>query len=136
MPETAARLAEAIFEMSKRTWRQAARATSEVTESEFLALDFLGEVGLASVGDITRAVEVLPAQTSRIVRSLERQGLITCDINAEDKRKVNVRLTAKGKRIHARYRLAKLDPIHSALQRLSPREQKQFMTLVNKMVAR
>ena len=52
------------------------------------------------VGDIQRAMEVLPAQMSRLLRSLEARDppLVECRINPRDKRQVNVYLAPAGKR--------------------------------------
>lgn len=130
------RLAESIFRLSKLSWRDVAKQTAELTESAFLALDHLAETEVASVGEITKQIKVLPAQMSRILRSLESKGLVACDINPGDKRKVDVTITKTGKRVHSSYRKAKLIPIINALDRLSEAERSQFMALVQKMTKR
>ena len=135
MPETAS-LAEAILAMSKKSWIEASRETAEITESEFLSLDYLVEVGTATVGETQQHVKVVPAQMSRLLRRLESAGFVTSDINREDRRRVDITVTESGRAIHAKYRKAKLAPIVAALERRSHDEREAFMKLVNKMSAR
>lgn len=134
MPATT-RLAEAIFALSKRSWIETSRQTAELTEPEFLALDHLVEAGTATVGQIQRQIGVLPAQMSRHLRRLRSAGFVTCQINRDDRRKVNVAITQSGGAVHAKYRRAKLAPIIAALERLTEHERSQFMGLVQKMAA-
>ncbi len=113
MPRTE-QLAEAIFAVSKRSWARATRDTSELTESEFLALDHLSGVWTATVGDTQQQIQVVPAQMSRLLRRLEGSGFVTSDINREDRRKVDTTITDAGRAVHGRYRKAKLGPIVAA----------------------
>lgn len=135
MPETA-NLAEAILALSKKSWIEASRQTAEITESEFLALDYLTGVGTATVGETQQHIKVVPAQMSRMLRRLESAGFSTSDINREDRRKVDITTTESGRAVHAKYRRAKLAPIIAALERLTSDERAAFMQLVNKMSAR
>ena len=123
MPATT-RLAEAIFALSKRSWIETSRQTAELTEA-----------GTATVGQIQRQIGVLPAQMSRHLRRLRSAGFVTCQINRDDRRKVNVAITQSGGAVHAKYRRAKLAPIIAALERLTEHERSQFMGLVQKMAA-
>lgn len=126
-------LAESIFLISKLTWRDTSSQTAELTESEFLALDHLVHVGTTTVGEVKSHIRVMSAQMSRLVRSLEESGFLTCELNADDRRRVNLIITPLGRKAHARYRDAKLAPIVAALERLTPQEREQFMALVEKM---
>ena len=131
MPRTD-ELAEAIFKMSMRMWRRAAKAISDLTESEFLALDCLASKS-GTVGEVITSVQVLPAQMSRIVKRLEQAGYVTSDLNPDDKRKVDLSITSKGKKAHQQFRKAKIAPIVEALGRLTPVERESFMSLVRRM---
>ncbi len=132
MPETA-QLAEAILAMSKRSWIE---ASGEITESEFLALDYLAEVGTATVGETQQHIKVVPAQMSRLLRRLQSAGFVTSGINREDRRRVDMTISESGRAVHGKYRTAKLAPIIAALDRLSRDEREAFMTLINKMTKR
>ncbi|MCO6439335.1 MAG: MarR family transcriptional regulator [Phycisphaerae bacterium] len=135
MPETA-QLAEAILAMSKKSWIEASSETAEITESEFLALDYLAEVGTATVGEAQKHMRVVPAQMSRLLRRLQAAKLVTSGINREDRRRVDMTISESGRAVHAKYRTAKLAPIVAALDRLSRDEREAFMKLVNKMTER
>ena len=81
---------EEIFELSKDVWASQSRAKAknqaEITETEFLTLDLLSKSQPLTVGRIQKHIGVLPAQMSRIVRSLENKGdepLIECKINPD-----------------------------------------------------
>src|SRR6185503_9096234 len=74
------------------------RRAGDLKEVEFLTLSLLQANGTMIVGDIQRVLGVLPAQMSRVIRSLENRDrpLIQCRINARDKRKIDVELTGVG----------------------------------------
>ena len=132
MPRTT-ELAEHIFALSKRSWIAVSKQTAGLSETEFLSLDVLAELGRSNVGQIQKRVGVLPAQMSRLLRRLETAGFIRCQINRQDKRKIDVLITPAGRRAHAAYRQAKLTPIIAALERLTPEERAQFMELIQRM---
>ena len=87
------------------------------------------------VGDIQRLLGVLPAQMSRIIRSLENRErpLIACHINPRDKRKINVALTEDGDFALAAYQQSRLSPIVDGLSKLSDEEQDDLSRLVQKL---
>jgi DNA-binding MarR family transcriptional regulator len=126
-----------IFEMSKTIWAAQSRAKSkhqtEISETEFLALDLLQKTQPQTVGDIQRQIGVLPAQMSRVIRSLESKGdqpLISCKINPEDKRKIDVELTDAGREAHAAYRKSKLGSIQKMLESLPENDRNEFMRIL------
>ena len=132
-----------IFEISKAVWAAQSRAKadeeSDISETEFLALDFLARNDPPlCVGDIQRHVGVLPAQMSRIVRTLEQKGekpLIRCSINQEDKRKIDVELTDVGREAWQSYRSMKLGSIQKMLESLSENDRSDLMRILRQMMA-
>lgn len=127
--------AEEIFEISKHIWASESRSSqhSVISETEFLALDALHRQAPLAVGDIQRQVGVLPAQMSRIIRSLESKGdepLIECTINPRDKRKIDVQLTPAGTQAHNAYRQAKLGSTEQLLLGLSDEDLQEFMRII------
>lgn len=128
---------EEVFEMSKNIWASQSKARSkhqpEITESEFLTLDLLAKRQPQTVGDLQRQIGVLPAQMSRVIRSLEGKAdgpLIVCRINTEDKRKVDVELTPTGAQAHQAYRQFKLGSIQKTLLLLSEHDRQEFMRIL------
>jgi DNA-binding MarR family transcriptional regulator len=96
------------------------RRAGDLKDIEFLTLTILSSHGTMIVGDIQRLLGVLPAQMSRIIRSLEARDrpLIACRINPNDKRKIDVCLTAAGDKALAEYREQRVRAIAELLRRL------------------
>ncbi len=133
MPKTQ-ELAEAVLTLAKKSWIEVSQETADLTESEYLSLDYLAHNPHATVGDVHKQIKVLPAQMSRIVRNLESEGLVKCEINPDDKRKINLLITPAGRRSYQKFHDAKLKPLLVALDRLTSDERTQFMNLANKMM--
>lgn len=111
------------------------RRTGSLKEVEFLTLAILHQRGTLIVGDIQRMLGVLPAQMSRIIRSLESRdrALITCRINPADKRKINVTLTPPGMQALAEYQATHLRGIHGLIDRLSEEDREDLARLLDKL---
>ncbi|HOJ54889.1 MAG TPA: MarR family transcriptional regulator [Phycisphaerae bacterium] len=130
--------AEEMFELSKEIWaaqtRAKGRSHAEISETEFVTLDILAKAEKTlTVGDIQRKIGVLPAQMSRIIRSLENKAekpLIACKINASDKRKVDVELTPAGRQAYQSYRQTKLGATEKLLAALSEEDRTELMRLL------
>ncbi|MBN1490918.1 MAG: MarR family transcriptional regulator [Phycisphaerae bacterium] len=132
--------AEEIFELTTMSWlarsqRPRQKGEIDLTESEFLTLDWLAKADPEpmNVGDIQRRIHVLPAQMSRVLRALETKAgkpLIRCRINPTDKRKVDVTLAEAGKRAHRAFRDARLAATIDMVAQLSPADQQEFMRIL------
>ena len=111
------------------------RRTGDLKEVEFLTLSILRAHGTMIVGDIQRILGVLPAQMSRIIRSLENRerALITCRINPRDKRKIDVCLTAAGEKMLQDYRGVRVGRIVELLRNLPEEEQEDLVRLLEKL---
>lgn len=107
----------------------------ELREPEFLTLAILHAHQPMIVGDIQRLLGVLPAQMSRIIRSLESRAhpLIKCDINPLDKRKVDVRLTAAGARALLDYQEARVHRLLLLLAHLGEDDQDDLSRLIQRL---
>lgn len=133
-------MAEEIFELSKlaSAIRAQNRAgTPEVlSETEFLTLDVLIQEGPMTVGAIQRRIGVLPAQMSRIIRSLENKGgrrFVECTIHPSDRRKIDVQVTPSGRKGHRAYRSARLKMTTEILQDLTPEDRRQFVGICGRI---
>ena len=131
------RLAEEIFELSNLGTRsRAARrrhGAMDLSESEFLALDTLAKQEPMTVGQLQRSIGVLPAQMSRVVRSLESktdEPLIRCAINPRDRRRIDVTLTEPGRQTYQAYRESRLSGAVEVLAQLKDRDRREFMRLL------
>jgi len=138
-----AAMAEEMFGLSNLGSRFRARgqrgtAVEALTETEFLALDMLNQQPSMTVGEIQKGIGVLPAQMSRIIRSLEDKSgtaYIECSINSDDRRRIDVTITADGRKALERYRSARMALINGVLGALEPDEREELMRILRKMQA-
>ncbi len=133
-------MADKIVELIKLASVARARSRSgrpeELTEAEFLTLDALSEGAELTVGAIQKRIGVLPAQMSRVIRTLESKGgdaYVSCSINASDRRKIDVRMTAKGERSLRAYRAVRRRFALGILESLNETERDQFMSILGRI---
>ncbi|MGN6368204.1 MAG: MarR family winged helix-turn-helix transcriptional regulator [Phycisphaerae bacterium] len=128
-------MAEEVFAIAVSTWKQrlAARSSAELSESQYLTLDLiLRAESIPTVGELQRAIGVLPAQMSRIIRSLETgfdKPLIHCQLNPADKRRIDVHATDEGRKTYRDFRNARLAKTRDTLQFLSPADRQEFVRI-------
>lgn len=111
------------------------RKSGDLKEVEFLTLSILSHHDMLIVGDIQRLLGVLPAQMSRIIRSLEmrEQSLISCRINPHDKRKIDVALTDAGRAACQEYQTSRIASIVQFLSKMSEDDLDALNILLGKM---
>lgn len=111
------------------------RRNGDLKEVEFLTLSLLQHHATLIVGDIQRQLGVLPAQMSRIIRSLEarERPLIACRINPHDKRKIDVALTSEGMSAFQDYQSNRIGSICNLLGKLSEEDHEDLQRLLAKL---
>jgi DNA-binding MarR family transcriptional regulator len=116
---------------------RARRRSGDLKELEYLTLSLLRQHQSMIVGDIQRLLGVLPAQMSRIIRSLEarERPLIACQINPHDKRKIDVCLTPAGDKALQDYRAARIRGIVDVLAKLPEDDLDELGRLLDKLNA-
>lgn len=116
---------------------RARRGPGQLREVEFLTLGLLEARGTLTVGDIQRHLGVLPAQMSRIVRSLEArpEALISCAINPRDKRKIDVALSDAGYRALRDYQGVRFQALSDRLHQLPLHQQQDVARLLERLRA-
>jgi len=78
-----------------------------------------------SLGDLALAEHIQPPSVTRLVRDMQRQGLITCALDAEDRRCTRVSLTVVGRRELDTIRKKKAEFIERKLLTLSLADQRR-----------
>jgi DNA-binding MarR family transcriptional regulator len=133
-------MADEVFELTKLSWLARhgpkKKGTVDLTESEFLALDFLAKTEPLTVGQLQKRLRVQPAQMSRVIRSLESKvakPLVRCEINSQDKRRVDVYLTELGQQARNEYRNARLASSLAILGSLSDGDRREFMRILSQI---
>jgi DNA-binding MarR family transcriptional regulator len=76
-----------------------AAAASDLTLPQWRALVVVGRMGRARVGDVAGAIGNSLPSASRLVRRLERQGLVATARDDTDRRATVVELTPKGRQV-------------------------------------
>ncbi len=131
-------LAQGVFDVVTRFCLGAPRGrrhAGDLKEVEFLTLSVLRHHDTLIVGDIQRLLGVLPAQMSRIIRSLEgrERPLIACRINPHDKRKIDVALTPAGASACQDYQTARVRVISNLLGHLGDEDREDLQRLLDKL---
>ncbi len=138
-PNSLDQMAEEIFSLTVMSWRQrlAARHDTELSESQYLTIESLVSANAPrTVGEIQRAIGVPPAQMSRIIRSLESgfdKPLIRCELNQQDKRKIDVHLLPEGERVYDDFRKVRLGKTVDILKNLSDTDRLEFVRICRKI---
>lgn len=108
----------------------------ELSETEFLTLDLLENEEPLTIGEVQKRIGVVPAQMSRIVRSLEGAGgkaFVACKINANDRRRVDISLTPAGKTALENYRNVRMGTMYHVLKALKPLDRLEFMRMLREI---
>ncbi|MHC5112142.1 MAG: MarR family winged helix-turn-helix transcriptional regulator [Planctomycetota bacterium] len=137
--ETLQSMGEEIFQIYRliaiaRSRRPSAKG--DLSETEFLTLDSLVREEPLTIGEVQRRIGVVPAQMSRIVRAIETQGgrgLVQCNINAEDRRRIDLALTDEGKEVYDQFKHNRLGSMIAILQALEPEDRLHFMRILRKI---
>jgi DNA-binding MarR family transcriptional regulator len=130
-------MAEEIFTLSimasrKRLVSRNQGDSAELSETQFLTLDTLVRQSTLTVGELQRSIGVLPAQMSRIIRSLESsfdKPLIRCELNQSDKRKIDVAVTPAGRKVFEEFRNVRLGSTVQILSSLPPQDRQEFIRI-------
>jgi DNA-binding MarR family transcriptional regulator len=134
LEDLAHRLIEVVTQLGLAVPR-GRRRVGDLKEVEFLTLSILHQRDTLIVGDIQRQLGVLPAQMSRIIRSLEDRDhpLIACRINPQDKRKIDVALTPAGAKAFQDHQAARSRSVAELLGRLPEEDLDDLQRLLEKV---
>lgn len=90
------------------------------------ALSVLVFAGPMSLKELARAEQVRPPTMSRVVRGLERTGLVGREVARADRRRIRLAPTAKGTRLLHEGRRRRVALLARGLRALPEREQRQL----------
>ncbi len=125
--ELAARLRLAVTRLSRRLRQQVAGG---VTPSQVSALATVERLGSPTLGELAGSEQVRPPSMTRIVVGLEAAGLVTRQIDTDDRRVARVTVTAEGRRVLQRSRSLRTAFVARRLRRLSEPERESLGELV------
>src|SRR5438445_899847 len=75
------------------------QADGDVTPSQISALSSVDRLGPVTLGELSAVERVQPPSMTRIVAGLEEQGLVTREIDPNDRRVARVHVTVAGHRL-------------------------------------
>ena len=113
--ETATRLRYAITRLSRRL-RQSALGGVSPAQASMLAV--VHRLQRPSLGDLAAAEQISPPSVTRLIRDMERAGLIERVVDDVDRRCTRVTITASGRRELAAIRRRKDEFLERALAAL------------------
>jgi DNA-binding MarR family transcriptional regulator len=143
-PETARRPADTahpeltaawtgFFAAVRRARGRAARGDDELTLPQYHLLDALLSLPDPRCGEVAEAAGVAASTASRMIDTLERDGLVERRASPADRRAVEIVITARGAELHERRRVeieAKLERMFGSL---SPAERDSAERLLRRL---
>lgn len=94
----------------------------ELTLGQPKVLDYLWENNGAMQKDIAKGCHIEPASLSTILNGMEKNGLITRNIDKQSRRNINIFMTEKGKKVCERIKQEFIEIENKALFHFSERE--------------
>jgi DNA-binding MarR family transcriptional regulator len=94
-----------------------------LTVPQFRAMLYIGRNAGAPLSGVAEHLALTPAGTSAIVDGLVQRGFVLREECCEDRRKIELKLTAEGRRNLERTRKAAQASLAATLERLSPAQQ-------------
>src|SRR5687767_10900138 len=118
------RVADRLHSASIHLLRSVRRRDDEsgVTAPHLSALSVLVFGGARTLGELAQAEQVRPPSMTRIVRNLERDGLVEREPHPDDRRSVRLRATDAGRRMLEEGRARRVHSLADRLRALSADE--------------
>lgn len=106
---------------------------SRITMTQLAVLRQLRN-GPDTVGRLGAEVGLSPASVTRLVDRLERRGLVARSRDAEDRRRVDVRLTSYGERVLGESKVFKGSDVHLAVEAMTGDERRAMTSSLARFV--
>jgi DNA-binding MarR family transcriptional regulator len=90
--------------------------------------------GPQTVGRLGADVGLSPASVTRLVDRLEKRGLVARSRDAEDRRRVDVRLTSHGERVLGESKVFKGSDVHLAIESMTAEERRLMTSSLGRFV--
>lgn len=121
-----------LYTESRRVTKQLARQHG-LTGPQVTALKMLEAFGALSLSELSAHMSAKNSTITGIVDRMERDGLVVRERSEEDRRVVNIRPTAEGRRIAAAVPVTAMAIFASALQSLSERDRDELRRILSKV---
>jgi DNA-binding MarR family transcriptional regulator len=109
------------------------RFLQEGVQGESLMLNFIMEKGGEAIpGKMSEALEVSSARVAAALNSLESKGMITREIDSEDRRRIIVKLTDNGRKRAEEQRKIYIEQVKKLLAALGDHDAKEYVRILGK----
>jgi DNA-binding MarR family transcriptional regulator len=105
-----------------------------ITAAQFVILVRLSEEDVGSATGLCRGVSYDPGAMTRMIDRLEKKGLVRRVRRADDRRKVDLELTAEGKAVRPKLIAAVVKVLNHRLRGFSKAEAQQFTEFLRRML--
>jgi DNA-binding MarR family transcriptional regulator len=122
-----------LFTAMRRNRGRLARIESGLSLSQLSLLDAVATHGPLGVGQIATYAGVSGPSATRMLKQLERDGVVTRQRSAEDERKVQVDLTEHGRDLVERQRQALRQAQREHYEQLTPEQRAVFVDVLQQM---
>ena len=128
-------LSETIFGLyaQGRRMNQRMAARHGLTAPQLAALSLLAHTGPLSLGDLGERMHTGASTLTGIVDRMEREGLVSRERSAEDRRVWRVTLTARGKALSDQLETVPGGVVREALSALAATERRELARLLAKL---
>src|SRR5690349_14838423 len=123
---------EEFFASVRRARGRAARVEGELSLPQYNLLAALNEVPAARCGELAESAGVAASTVSRMLDTLEREGLVERRASTEDRRAVRIVLTERGAAAHARKRVEVEEKLTRMFGSLEPDERESAERLLRR----
>lgn len=113
--------------------RYSASPTNALTRQELFVVDRLGSVGPTIMSELASYLDVAVNTVTTVIDALERKELVRRVRADDNRRKVWVKLTPRGRDVHTAYLAEQHRMVKFFLSALNPDEQQIHLVLMNKI---
>ncbi len=118
--ETAARLRKVVMRLNRKL---RSSSLGGVSPAQASMLASINKYERPSLGDLAVEEQIQPPSVTRLVRDMEKAGLVTCTLDPDDRRCTRVALSPSGRKELAAVRLKREQFIERKLKAMSPEDQ-------------
>ncbi len=118
--ETAARLRRVVMRLNRKLRMSSLGGVSPAQASMLASIN---KYERPSLGDLAVAEQIQPPSVTRLVRDMEKAGLVTCTLDENDRRCTRVALSPLGRKELATVRLKREQFIERKLKTMSAEDQ-------------
>jgi len=131
-----AQMAEVIFSLRQKCALKDLYfvKTLGITAAEYNCLVQFFNADSLGVKELAEKLDITPGGVTRIITSLEEKKIVTRRISPEDRRGINVILTAKGKKMVKQIRQASMDLHAEILAQIDPQSRVAVVNAVKKLI--